>query len=126
MAQQIRPSRQGPVSQKGREEGFSPTAMIESTLRQASEALSALLSSQQITEFDRSLFDYQHEFLRRGEPVSYSQQEWLGIDPRQRRIIAARLRMLGYQFEPVTYTWAKKFRRTLCDHLAGENNAKVS
>lgn len=119
-------SKQTPAGRKGREGEFSPSDIIASTMRQASEALAELLSSQQITEFDRSLFDYQHEALRRGEPVCYSQQEWLALDPRQRRIITSRLRMLGYQFEPLTYTWGKKFRKTLCDHLAGEGYARVS
>lgn len=126
MVQQSKPSRQVPSGRKGREDTFSASDMISSTLRQAGDALSELLSSQQITEFDRSLFDYQHESLRKGDPVCYSQQEWLALDPRQRRIIASRLRMLGYQFEPCNYTWTKKFRKTLCDHLAGEGHARVS
>jgi len=116
-------SKLAPTGRKGE---FSPSDIIATTMHQASEALAELLSSQQITEFDRCLFDYQHEALRRGEPVCYSQQEWLALDPRQRRIITSRLRMLGYHFDPLTYTWVKKFRRTLCDHLAGEGHARVS
>lgn len=96
---------------------FDAAEMANQIIGAALGGFRELLMSPIVTEFDRVLLDYQHEQLYTGKAVEYAPQEWSAMDPRRKKIITARLRLLGYQFNPVTSAWTKKYQKSLCDRI---------